>query len=386
MKYKKILVYTAACIGMAFFGIAFIVMGTVLPALTDKYALDSVQASSLVTFLPIGVLLGSLFFGPVVDRFGYKILLVVSTVLALLGLEGLSFFNELPVLSFCIFLIGLGGGMLNGATNALVSDISDDKERSSRLSILGVFYGIGALGMPLLLGILSKQYSYQIILQLTGLFMLMCVIYFLVIRFPESKIKQGFPINKALKLVKEPVLLLMSFFLFFQSGMEGLFNNWTTSYLENTTAIDKGDVILSLTFFVLGMTVARLLLSFLLRKIKNSLVLFGGMILTTIGIVFLYYASNFNLVAIGLFFSGFGLAAGFPVVLGVIGTLYKETTGTVIGIALFIALSGNTLLNYAMGYVTRMVEISLFPVFIFILLILQSIIVITNTKILNNNN
>ena len=386
MKYKKILVYTAACIGMAFFGIAFIVMGTVLPALTDKYALDSVQASSLVAFLPIGVLLGSLFFGPVVDRFGYKILLVVSTLLALSGLEGLSFFNELSVLSFCIFLIGLGGGMLNGATNALVSDISDDKERSSRLSILGVFYGIGALGMPLLLGILSKQYSYQIILQLTGLFMLMCVIYFLVIRFPESKIKQGFPINKALKLVKEPVLLLMSFFLFFQSGMEGLFNNWTTSYLEKTTAIDKGDVILSLTFFVLGMTVARLLLSFLLRKIKNSFVLFGGMILTTIGIVFLYYASNFNLVAIGLFFAGFGLAAGFPVVLGVIGTLYKETTGTVIGIALFIALSGNTLLNYAMGYVTRMFEISFFPVFIFILLILQSIIVITNTKILNNNN
>ena len=386
MKYKKILVYSAACIGMAFFGIAFIVMGTVLPALTDKYALDSVQASSLVAFLPIGVLLGSLFFGPVVDRFGYKILLVVSTLLALSGLEGLSFFNELSVLSFCIFLIGLGGGMLNGATNALVSDISDDKERSSRLSILGVFYGIGALGMPLLLGILSKQYSYQIILQLTGLFMLLCVIYFLVIRFPGSKIKQGFPINKALKLAKEPVLLLMSFFLFFQSGMEGLFNNWTTSYLEKTTAIDKGDVILSLTFFVLGMTVARLLLSFLLRKIKNSIVLFGGMILTTIGIVFLYYASNFNLVAISLFFAGFGLAAGFPVVLGVIGTLYKETTGTVIGIALFIALSGNTLLNYAMGYVTRMFEISFFPVFIFILLILQSIIVITNTKILNNNN
>ena len=386
MKYNKLLVYAAACIGMAFFGIAFIVMGTVLPTLTDKYALDSVQASSLIAFLPAGVLLGSLFFGPVVDRFGYKILLVISTILALWGLEGLSFFNELSVLSFCIFLIGLGGGMLNGATNALVSDISDDKERSSRLSILGVFYGIGALGMPLLLGILSKQYSYQIILQFTGLFMLMCVIYFLVIRFPESKIKQGFPINKALKLVKEPVLLLMSFFLFFQSGMEGLFNNWTTSYLEKTTAIDKGDVILSLTFFVLGMTVARLLLSFLLHKIKNSIVLFGGMILTTIGIVFLYYASNFNPIAIGLFLAGFGLAAGFPVVLGVIGTLYKETTGTVIGIALFIALSGNTLLNYAMGYVAKMFEISFFPVFIFILLILQSIIVITNTKIINNNN
>ena len=384
MNYKKSLVFAAACIGMAFFGIAFIVMGTVLPTLTEKFALYSVQASSLVTFLPIGVLLGSLFFGPVVDRFGYKMLLVVSTILALLGLEGLSFFDDLRILSFCIFLIGLGGGMLNGATNALASDISEDHERSSKLSILGVFYGVGALGMPLLLGFLSKQYSYQIILQITGLFMLLCVVYFLAIRFPESKIKQGFPINKALKLVKEPALLLMSFFLFFQSGMEGLFNNWTTSYLEKTTEIETSDVILSLTFFVLGMTVARLLLSFILQKTNHALVLFSGMILTLAGLSFLYYTSSFQLAAVGLFLAGFGLSAGFPVILGVIGTIHKEATGTAIGLALFIALSGNTLLNYAMGYVSKLFEIGSFPIFITILLVIQAVIVLSNTKIINN--
>lgn len=34
--YKKNLVYAAACIGMAFFGIAFIVMGSVLPSLPES--------------------------------------------------------------------------------------------------------------------------------------------------------------------------------------------------------------------------------------------------------------------------------------------------------------------------------------------------------------
>ena len=189
--YKKNLVYIAACIGMAFFGVAFIVMGSVLPSLTAKYNLDAIGASSLVTFLPVGVLLGSLIFGPVVDRFGYKILLIVSTLLALLGLEGLSYFDNLTILRLCIFIIGLGGGMLNGSTNALVSDISDDKDRSSRLSILGVFYGIGALGIPFLLGTLSKLYSYEIILQWTGVFMFLCVLYFVGIKFPEPKFQQG---------------------------------------------------------------------------------------------------------------------------------------------------------------------------------------------------
>lgn len=159
--YNKKLVFVATCLGMAFFGVAFIVMGSVLPSLAYKYTLDTVAASSLVTFLPIGVLLGSLLFGPVVDRFGYKNLLIISTLATIAGIEGLALLGELNLLRVCIFLIGLGGGILNGETNALVSDIYDDHNWGAKLSLLGVFYGIGALGVPILLGGLSKSYTYE---------------------------------------------------------------------------------------------------------------------------------------------------------------------------------------------------------------------------------
>jgi len=384
--YKKNLVYIAACIGMAFFGIAFIVMGSVLPSLTEKYELDHLSASSLVTFLPFGILIGSVIFGPVVDRFGYKILLIVSTIIALLGLLGLSLINDMNLLRFCIFCIGLGGGMLNGSTNALASDISDDKERASRLSILGVFYGVGALGVPVLLGALSKIYSYEAILQWTAMFMLLCVIYFIAIKFPAPKVAQGFPIKKTLAMIKEPILLILSFFLFFQSGLEGLFNNWTTSYLKSTSSIQEGDVVLTLTFLVLGMTIARLLLSYLLPRMKQYYVLIGSIVLSFIGVLILNYATTFPLAATSLFIVGFGLAAGFPVVVGIIGSIFKETTGTAIGFALVIALAGNSILNYIVGYVSKTFEISSFPVFLAVLLILQGVIVITNSKIINNKN
>lgn len=382
--YKKNLVYAAACMGMAFFGVAFIVMGSVLPSFTEKYSLDALGASSLVTFLPVGVLLGSLIFGPVVDRFGYKMLLIVSTLLAMLGIEGLAFVEDMTLLRLCIFFIGLGGGMLNGSTNALASDVSDDHNRSSRLSILGVFYGIGALGIPFLLGTLSKIYSYGVILQWTGLFMFLCVLYFIVIKFPAPKYQQGFPIKKALGMVKEPILLISSLFLFFQSGMEGLFNNWTTSYLNGTTSIEAGNVILTLTFFVLGMTVARLVLSYILKFIKQSYALIGGICLSVLGVILLNYSESFPIAATSLFLVGFGLAAGFPVIIGIIGSVYKETSGTAIGIALFIALSGNSILNYVMGHISKAFEIGSFPIFIAVLLLLQAIIVITNLKIINH--
>ncbi|MCL1932285.1 MAG: MFS transporter [Candidatus Azobacteroides sp.] len=371
--YNKISVYISACLGMTFFGIAFIVMGSVLPSVTAKYSLDPVGASSLVTFLPIGVLSGSLVFGPIVDRFGYKNLLIISTFISALGLIGLSYFDRLNLLRFCIFLIGFGGGILNGETNALVADICDGNERNAKLSFLGVFYGVGALGIPLLLGTLSKIYSYEIILSRTGFFMLLCIICFAVVRFPKPKHAQGFPIKKALSLIKEPILLLLSLVLFFQCCLEGLLNNWTTSYLTASTPIPDEKIIFSLTFLILGITLSRIALAFLLQSAKPYSVLTIGMIITWIGSILLYYFTHFTPVAIGLFLVGSGMAGVFPIVMGFIGNHYKETTGTAIGIVLFIGLCGNSLINYLMGYVSEVFGIKTFPVLILLILGLQAI-------------
>lgn len=228
--YNKNLVFTAACIGMCFFGISMITLGAVLPSLTTKLALDNLQATALVTFLPLGLLGGSLLFGPIVDRFGHKALLLLSCLVVLLGLEGIAFFTSIPLLQVSIIGIGLGGGILNGETNALVADISDEAEKGSRLSLLGAFYGIGALGIPVLLSFLAGYYSFEIILQGTGMVMLIGILFCLGIRFPAPKQPQGFPIKEGLGLLKESSLLLLSFILFFQSGIEGVCNNWTTLY------------------------------------------------------------------------------------------------------------------------------------------------------------
>jgi fucose permease len=383
--YNKILVYVAACTGMAFFGIAFIVMGTVLPALTDKYVLDTVNASSLVTFLPIGVLSGSLIFGPVVDRFGYRMLLISSIFITLAGLEGLSFFDGLNVLRCCIFFIGFGGGMLNGSTNSLVAEIYDNPDRNAKLSVLGACYGIGALLMPVMLGVLSRYYSYEIILRVTGLFMLLSISYFISIKFPEPLNPQGVPFKQMVTHLKQSTILVLSLFLFFQSGIEGLFNNWTTTYLDGTTDIKTNDVVLILTSFVLGMTVARLLLSKLLGKVKQFTVLICGVIVALSGLIGLHYSTGIIPATTSLFLCGFGLSAGFPIMIGTIGSLHKKAVGTVIGLALFIALTGNSVLNFAMGYISRYFGICTFPLFIASLLLFQLMIIFSTKKIINSN-
>lgn len=370
-------VYVAACIGMMFFGVAFIVMGAVLPAMTEKYALDEVQSALLVTFLPFGILIGSLLFGPIVDRFGYKPLLCFSTLFVALGLFGLSCFDDFNLLRASIFMIGLGGGILNGETNAIVADIYAGEKAASRLSFLGMCYGLGALGVPLLVSFFSKSYSYEIILKWTSIVVCLSILYFVAVQFPDPKHKQGFPIKDALKLVKEPALILISFILFFQSGLEGLINNWSTTYLIGAN-VEQEKALLALTSLVIGMTLARLVLSYLLLKVKTLHVLIAGLLLLTSGIGLLNYTTTFGVAAVALFLAGAGLAGVFPIMVSRIGTLYRNMTGTAIGLALFIALSGNSLLNLLMGHI----HIGSFPIFLIVCIALQAILIFTGRKYL----
>lgn len=359
--YNKNLVFTAACIGMSFFGISMITMGAVLPSLTEKLMLNDLQAGALVTFLPLGLLAGSLLFGPIVDRFGHKALMLFSCIVVLLGLEGIAFFEDIPLLQLSIVCIGLGGGILNGETNALVADISNDEEKGARLSLLGAFYGIGALGIPVLMGFLSKRYTFETILQGTGTVMLLGIAFCLFIQFPAPKQPQGFPVKEGIKLLKEKSLLLFSLILFFQSGIEGVTNNWTTSYLGRTTDIPADRILFVLTCMVTGLTGARVLLAVILKKVKESMVLVYSLIIAGIGFLLLMSAPELWRAALGMMLIGAGLASTFPVILSILGQRYAALSGTAFSIAMVIALIGNTLLNNLTGILSQQFGITVFP-------------------------
>ena len=139
-------IFVAACTGMFLFGVTMVSLGSILPELIGKYNLSKIAAGTLTSLLPGGILAGSVLFGPITDRYGYKYLMIVCTLFIIAALEGLAFTQSYILLRLYIILIGFAGGMLNGATNALVNDISSEG-KSANISLLGVFYGIGALGM-----------------------------------------------------------------------------------------------------------------------------------------------------------------------------------------------------------------------------------------------
>jgi len=367
--------FIAACIGMSFFGISMITLGSVLPSLTEKMLLSTLQASALVAFLPLGILIGSLIFGPICDHYGYKVLFLSSCFSVLLGLVGLSFFLDIPLLQFSVFMIGLGGGVLNGETNALVADLyDDDSQRGSKLSLLGAFYGIGAIGMPLLIGFLSEHYSYGIVIRFIGAVMLICIIVCFYVPFPVSRHAQSFPFKKAVGLLKEKSLLILSFILFFESGIEGSCNNWTTLYLEKSTDVRSGLILQTLTCMVVALTVSRLCLAVLLKKWKQDNILISCFVVAMLGFICLSFAHGFAMAAIGMILVGIGISATFPIILSIVGKDYSSLLGTAFGVAITISIVGNTLINSIVGTLSHVISLAVYPVVMIVCIIMMMIL------------
>ena len=359
--YRKNLIFVIACIGMCFFGIATITLGSILPQLTEKLGFDNLQAASLVAFMPVGSLVGSIFFGPVVDRYGHKSMLILCSLILLLGLQGVAFFKEVYLLQMSIFLIGLGGGVLNGETNALASDISEPHEKGTRLSILGVFYGVGAISIPMLLRFLSAYYSYNQILNGLGAIMLIAIFFFMAVSFPAPKQAKGFPIKKGIGLLKENGLLLLSFMLFFQSGIEVCCSTWTTSYFKQVTEITPAQGLTALTLMIIGLSLSRIVLAVVYRTVKQEKVLPYSLIIGIVGFGLLTNSPDYLRAYAGMFLIGAGLAATFPTILSLIGGMFAELSGTAFSIALAVGLCGQIVFNYSTGALSQVFGIQLFP-------------------------
>lgn len=373
MTARKPLVFAAACIGMLFFGVALLSMGSLLPAIASRFQLDSLASGALVSMLPFGVLAGSVVFGPIVDRFGYKLLLVVSALVMIAGLEGLAFAPSVSVLRLAILAIGVGGGVLNGGTNALVADISAG-ERGAKLSLLGVFFGLGALGMPVLLGALEGV-AHAVILSRIGAVLLLPVVYFAVLTFPVPKQAQGFPLAQGMGLLRDGGLLLIAATLALQSGLEGVVNNWTTTYLESGRGLGSSQSLFALSAFVAGMVVARLALAGVLRRLAGDRVLYVSMEVSGCGIVVIVASgASAGLATLGYAILGVGLAAGFPLLLGYVADLYPAITGTAFSVVLVIALLGNMGINYLVGVLSDLAGPGYLPLYLAVCLVLQALV------------
>jgi fucose permease len=342
-------VLAAAYLGMLIFGIVLTTLGAVLPSVIERFGIDKAAAGTLFLLMSFGILAGSLVFGPLVDRHGYKWLLLASAALIFFGLEGIAFAPSMATLRTAVLLIGFGGGVINGGVNALVADISAEGERGAAISLLGVFFGLGAVGVPFALGMLLDDFSYTAIVAGVGAVVLGSIAFMAVTQFPAPKQPQGFPIAQAAGLLRDPVLLLFGLILFLESGVELTVGGWTATFFRDELGVTDERALVFLSLYWLGMMLARLVLGTVLRRTSAVGVLLACIGVGLVGSFLMLGSRGLAPAAAGVFLLGVGFAATFPVILGFVGDRYAHLSGTAFSIAFVMALTGGMVMPFITG-------------------------------------
>ena len=327
------------CAGMFVFGIVMAILGAILPSLFATIALDKAEAGNLFLVMNFAMLIMSLAFGPVVDRFGFKAFLLACAVFVAASLLLLSAAATYPMVLAAVAVLGFAGGGINGGANALTSDLNPER-RGAALNVLGTFFGFGALTMPFLIGALLAHLGLRTILTIAAVLSLVPAVMYAALRFPRPKHEQGFPLAQAAHVVGNPLLWLCAFLLFFQSANEFTVGGWLSSYLSEVIGFAPSAASLVLAGYWAALMAGRFLSSRIVGRLGIARLVLASAVLALAAALVMVAAQSPLVACAGAILLGLGFAAIFPSTLAVVGEAFPAFTGTAFSVAFVVALSG----------------------------------------------
>ena len=343
----------SAWAGIFVFGIVMAILGAILPSLFERVGFGAGAAGNLFLTMNFAMLVTTVFFGPLVDRFGFKSLLAVSAALVALAFLLLSRASSYGLILAAAVVLGLGGGGLNGGANALTSDLHEGEKRGAALNVLGIFFGFGALSIPFLIGTLRDLLGVPTILLIATAMSLLPFIIYVVLRFPRAKQAQGFPIKEAARIARSPLLWLCAFILFFQSGNEFTAGGWISTYLQKTHGVGENAAALVLAAYWAAIMLGRLLSSRLVRRLRNETLILGSAVLAMAAAGLMALAPSGASAAAGAVVLGLGFAAIYPTTLAIVGGRFAALTGTAFSVVIAVGLVGGMLAPWLAGRIAE---------------------------------
>ncbi len=349
-KMKKVFYF--GCVFYFFIGTIHVFFGSLTPYLLSSYDKGPGELSSLIFFQFIGFLTGVLLSPILVRKKGYGAVLTMGLLLMIGSLLLGLLVPGWTTLVLAGFFLGSGAGSLETTAGAYVISMANS---AKRISIMEVFFGLGALLFPLviLLTVTEKTWQYVFLFQVGALtFFLMLWLVFM------NKLPHGQMDAPSTRGTRKPSLLvdrnnrmivvIMICFAFFYAGIETNFANFLPSIMLEKGGENWGLFAVSTfwTAIVIGRTVIARKADQLhpLRFLKLSASL---MILM---LVIFALTTHITAQLILIFFIGLCAAGMFPIALTASALMIENAIDEATSYFIAAASLGGACLSFLIGF------------------------------------
>lgn len=309
-----------AWIGVALAFYAFIAigiaeggLGVLLPSILATYNLTPATVTALFFSQISGYIVAALTSSLLSHRIGLARMILLAAVSVTSALCIYASTNQWVVMVLTGTLLGLGIGLIDAGINTFMAH---DRRNANLMGMLHAFYGIGALSGPtiatflLTLGV-SWRSAYWVFAGVVALLVLGMI---WVVSQPDSLMGSPVPSHQSaeanLRLaLKTPTVLVAGLLLLVYVGTEVSLGNWayTVQTLSRDTPVAVAGY--SITAYWLGLTIGRLSMGQLMKKIGAIRLIDYSLTLLTAGLMIWWLFPN-QLWSLPLI--GFALAAIFP--------------------------------------------------------------------------
>ncbi|HWQ57072.1 MAG TPA: MFS transporter [Bryobacteraceae bacterium] len=331
-QYSKTRLIPAAILAILVYGMIAPMLGTLLPQLAQRFNLSKGDQGMVALAQAIGLIIASVSAGPLVDNKGKKTGLVLGLGTVVVALFAIPNSTGFAMLAALMLLLGLGGGIIVTAANALVSDISEDR-RASVLNLLNLFFGLGGLLTPAVAGFFFAENTIGLAYMVATLTAVTFLVHATTPMPPPSG-DRGFNASEAGNVLGRPALWLLSLFMFLYVSCEVGVWNWLTSYLT-ARGIPEASALKILSLgFAFGMLVGRVVVSPILMKVPAATVTLAAAVLMAVTTFAMLQTSDPFMAGVLVFLAGLAMAPVFPTTLAIVGDVFPRMTATAMGIVI----------------------------------------------------
>jgi FHS family L-fucose permease-like MFS transporter len=326
--------------------------------LKSSFSLSDAQATLVDSAFYIAYFLMSLPAGWMIQRWGYKRMIVSGLLLFAAGT--LSFvpaalWNEYSFFLGALMCIGFGITILEAAANPLVTEISSEGERSFRLNLAQSFNGLGAgaaaaLGGYLLLG--KENEGVEVVIfpfAMLSILVLIFSVFISQIEFPTLQSVDTSQVNNKVRIWNswkfKGAVIAQFFYVGAQIGVASFFIRYAQLYLKMQQQAAAYWLSFALVLFMAG----RFFGTALHKRFSSSSILLVfaiGAIVSIVGVIMVHEFSIYYLLATQFFMS-----VMFPTIfaLGVEPLQNNKARGSA---WIVMTISGGAIFPYTMGRIS----------------------------------
>lgn len=171
---------------VAFFdGIDTAIMGYIAPDLIQDWHLDNSDLTPVLSAALIGAAIGAIILGPLADKFGRKVLLIIAVFIFSMGSIFSGFSHDLFQLELMRFITGLGLGAALPNAVTLLSEYCPTQKKAYIVNTMYCGFPIGAAFGGFIASYIIPNYGWKNMLLLSGVMpFILCVLMLIIL--PES--------------------------------------------------------------------------------------------------------------------------------------------------------------------------------------------------------